>query len=299
MDSSSASTFLMSPKVDFVFKLIFGDPRHKENTIALLTAILGLTREELADLEIINSELLREFQEDRKGVLDVRIQLRDGRQIDVEIQILPTGPMPERSLFYWAKMYAGQIKAGDSYHKLKKCITINIVDFDCIPGHRLHTCFHLAEDTTGHRLSDVLEVHFLELPSLREAILSGNTQDPLVQWMLFVDGESQEVIKMLAQDNKDIRQAYTLLEVISQDKIKRMAYEARQAELMDQRSRMISAEMKGREEGEELGIKKGEENLLKAMLARGISVDDVARMTGADRKLLQKLASQADIPQTN
>ena len=45
---------------------------------------------------------------------------------------------------------------------------------------------------------------------------------------------------MLAQDNKDIGQAYTLLEVISQDKIKRMAYEARQAELMDQRSRMIS-----------------------------------------------------------
>jgi predicted transposase/invertase (TIGR01784 family) len=105
--------------------------------------------------------------------------------------------------------------------------------------------------------------------------------------MLFVDGESQEVIKMLAQDNKDIRQAYTLLEVISQDKIKRMAYEARQAELMDQRSRMISAEMKGREEGRE----EGEVNLLKAMLDRGISADDVARMTGADRKLLQKLAS--------
>jgi hypothetical protein len=34
---------------------------------------------------------------------------------------------------------------------------------------------------------------------------------------------------MLAQDNKDIRQAYTLLQVISQDKVKRMAYEARQA----------------------------------------------------------------------
>jgi len=82
-----------------------------------------------------------------------------------------------------------------------------------------------------------------------------------------------------------------------------MAYEARQAELMDQRSRMISAEMKGREEGreegEEIGIKKGEENLLKAMLDRGISADDVARMTGADRRLLQKLASQADIPQTH
>lgn len=166
---------LMQPKVDFVFKLIFGDPRHKENTIALLSAILGLPKEELADLEIINSELFREFKEDKKGVLDVRIQLRDGRQIDVEVQILPTGPMPERTLFYWAKMYAGQIKAGDSYHKLRKCITINIVDFHCTPDQRLHSSFHLTEDTTGHRLTDVLEVHFLELPRLREAIATGFT----------------------------------------------------------------------------------------------------------------------------
>ena len=199
---------------------------------------------------------------------------------------LPIGPMPERSLFYWASMYAGQIKAGNSYHKLKKCITFNIVDFHCTPDQRLHSCFHLTEDTTGHRLTDVLEVHFLELPMLRDAILSGKTEDPLVQWMLFVDGESQEVIKMLAQDNKDIRQAYTLLEVISQDKIKRMAYEARQAEIMDQRSRMISAEMKGREEGEE--------NLLKAMLSRGVSVEDVARMTGREVEVLRRLARQTD-----
>jgi predicted transposase/invertase (TIGR01784 family) len=282
---------LMQPKVDYVFKLIFGDPRHKENTVALLSAILGLPREEMAELEIINSELLREFQEDKKGILDVRIQLRDGRQIDVEVQILPTGPMPERTLFYWARMYAGQIKAGDSYHQLKKCITINIVDFHCTPDQRLHSCFHLTEDTTGHRLTDVLEVHFLELPRLREAIAAGTPDHPLMQWMLFIDCESPEVIKMLAQDNKDIRQAYTLLEVISQDKIKRMAYEARQAELMDQRSRMISAEMKGREEGRE--------EVAKALLTRGMSVDDVAEVAGMNREQVAEMQTQMQTPPSN
>ncbi|GAB6057791.1 hypothetical protein [Desulfonatronum parangueonense] len=40
----------------------------------------------------------------------------------------------------------------------------------------------------------------------------------------------REVIKMLAHDNKDIRQAYNLLEIISMDKRKRMAYEARKAD---------------------------------------------------------------------
>ncbi|SDB33956.1 conserved hypothetical protein (putative transposase or invertase) [Desulfonatronum thiosulfatophilum] len=210
----------------------------------------------------------------------------------MEIQILPTDPMPERTMFYWAKMYAGQIKAGDSYQKLKKCVTINIVDFPCIPLQQLHSCFHLTDDATGHRLTDVLEVHFLELPRLREAILAGPETDPLTQWMLFIDGESQEVIKMLAHDNKDIRQAYNLLEVISKDKLKRMAYEAREAELMDQRSRILSAEMKGREEGrvegEEIGIRK----IVQAMFARGMSLDDVAAITGLDREQVAGLQGQ-------
>ena len=31
-----------------------------------------------------------------------------------------------------------------------------------------HSCYHLTEDRQGHRLTDVLEVHFLELPKLFE-----------------------------------------------------------------------------------------------------------------------------------
>jgi hypothetical protein len=70
----------------------------------------------------------------------------------------------QADLLLLAKMYTGQIKAGDSYLKLKQCVTINIVDFPCTPLNHLHTCHHLIEATSGHRLTDVLEVHFLELP---------------------------------------------------------------------------------------------------------------------------------------
>ena len=125
--------FLMSPKIDFVFKLIFGDEKNKELLIALLSAILRVPKEDFEGLEIVNSELLREFAEDKKGILDVRVKTKGGKQIDVEIQILPTEFMPERTLFYWSKMYTGQVKPGDTYRRLKKRITINIVNFKCIP----------------------------------------------------------------------------------------------------------------------------------------------------------------------
>ena len=90
------------------------------------------------------------------------------KYIDIEIQILPTDYMAERSLFYWSKMYTSQIASGDTYDKLKKCIAINILDFIRIPIDKIHNTFHLYEDETEHKLTDVLEIHYLELPKLKE-----------------------------------------------------------------------------------------------------------------------------------
>jgi predicted transposase/invertase (TIGR01784 family) len=142
--------FLMSPKVDFVFKLIFGDEKNKDLLIAFLSAVLGVPVGEFEGIEIINSELLREFAEDRKGILDVRAKTKQGKQIDIEIQILPTVFMPERTMFYWSKMYTSQVKPDDPYDMLQKCITINIVDFKCTPLKKLHSSYHLTEDETGY-----------------------------------------------------------------------------------------------------------------------------------------------------
>lgn len=85
----------------------------------LLATILRIPNDEFEGIELLNTELLREFKEDKKGILDVRAGLKTGVQIDIEIQILPTQFMPERTLFYWSKLYTTQIKSGDTYDKLK------------------------------------------------------------------------------------------------------------------------------------------------------------------------------------
>ncbi len=92
---------------------------------------------------------------------------------------------------------------------------------------------------------------------------------------------------MLAQKNQDIGRAFDLLQIISQDQNKRMAYEARQAEIMDQRTRIFEAKRQGEEigikKGEEIGVKKGAEEktvlLAQRMLTRGMPIDEVAAIT--------------------
>ena len=94
--------------------------------IELLSVILKIDKTEFNDIKLINTELGREFAEDKKGILDVRARMSDGKEIDIEIKLSHTKYMAERTLYYWSKMYTSQIKSGDSYRKLKKCITINI-----------------------------------------------------------------------------------------------------------------------------------------------------------------------------
>jgi len=264
--------FIMSPKYDFVFKYIFGNEQHKDLLIALLSDVLGVPEEEFAGIEIINSELLKQFKEDKKGILDVRVKTKIGGQIDVEIQILPTEYMAERTIFYWSKMYTSQIQPGETYDKLKKCVTINIVDFECTPLKKLYSCYHLTEDETGDKLTDLVEIRFLEIPKLFDKDIERNENDPIVQWMEFLDGKSKGVMELLAEKNKDIKKAYDLLKIISKDEKAKMLYEARQAEISDQLTRIKSAEEKGEN-------RKAIENAIN-FLKLGVSEEIVAKGTG-------------------
>ncbi|MFZ3132045.1 MAG: PD-(D/E)XK nuclease family transposase [Desulfosporosinus sp.] len=98
-------------------------------------------------------------------------------------------------------------------------------------------------------MTDILEVHFLEMPKLVDPEILRDENDPVVEWMEFIDAKSKGVIEMLAEKNQDIKKAYDILQIMSKDKKARMLYEAREAERRDQISWMKSAKDEGRAEG--------------------------------------------------
>lgn len=101
--------------------------------------------------------------------------------------------------------------------------------------------------------------------------------DPIVEWMEFLDAKSQGVIEMLAEKNKDIKKAYELLQIISKDEKARMRYEAREAELRDQLTRIKTAK---REEKAEVA---------KNLLDMGMEVTNVAKATGLPEEEVKML----------
>ena len=140
--------------------------------------------------------------------------------------------------------------------------------------------------------------HKERLISLLCAILNlPGEVDPALNWMRFLAARTKGEMEMHAKNDDEIKEAYDYLQVISKDREKRMVYEARQAWLMDQRTReKIAREegiQKGIQEGIQEGMQKGIEkeklNTAKNLLSLGMSIVDIAKVTGLKVEEIEKL----------
>lgn len=232
---------------------------------------------------IDNKELTRELISDKTAILDVRAKTEDGTQIDIEVQLTNQHNMDKRTLFYWGKLFNENISKGEDYRNLKKVITINILDFDYINLDKFHTKFHLWEDEIkDYMLTDLVEIHFLELPKFNNLEEKNLKEDRLQRWLTFFNSDiSEEKLKELMEMDKDIKRAEERLEYLSSDKETIDIYKAREKSLHE-RANMISSAM---EEGEN---KKALE-IIKNSLMQGLSVDIISKITGKTVDEIEKI----------
>lgn len=129
-DAERGDSFIMLPTVDFCFKELMKNPKVRKGFVA---AILGKSPETVRRTTVIETELRRESEDDKLGILDVLVELEDGTRMNMEMQVPYFEYWANRVLFYVSKIYTGQIQKGDDYDKLQKCIHVSILDFIHFP----------------------------------------------------------------------------------------------------------------------------------------------------------------------
>lgn len=207
--------------------------------------------------------------------------------------------MEKRTLFYWAEMYYHQIPKGSNYNSLKKCVTINILNYSFLPNDRYHNVFHLREDHTNITLIDDIEIHVIELSKLEQQSVPIK-QGGLVNWLLFLKGIDKSNWEVLTMNEPMLKKAMDTLEFLSQDAMARMAYDARMKALSDEKTRLEGAReealAQGLKQGIEQGIEQGKSEerrqLALKLLKLGTSPSVVAQATGFSLEQLEKLQSQ-------
>lgn len=277
MKTKAKDNFLMSPKVDYCFKELLAYSEIRKGFIA---AILNKDPEEIAETTLMPTILSKDTEDGKYGILDVRVRMKNGSQMDLEMQVAPFEFWNNRVIFYLSKMYAEQVKEGDKYKNLKPCLQVSILNFNLF--HEDRTCFReiaFCDLTTKQKYTDLLEIYVLELKKLPPE----QKEEPLIiKWMRFLAAESREDFEKMAGEDNYINEAYEVLQKLSADERKRLEYEARQKAIRDYDSQMSSS----REEG----IRIGEDRLnhLYEKLMRDHRSDDLVKAI-SDKVYREKL----------
>jgi predicted transposase/invertase (TIGR01784 family) len=131
-------------------------------------------------------------------------------------------------------------------------------------------------------LSDKKEIHTYELRKLPQA----DDQSRGYEWMRFIAAEQKEEFEMLAQNNTNIRQAYTELQRLSLNGENRALYEDRINALRDENWRINSAQRQGRES-------KAIETAKQALL-ENLPIPMIMRLTGLDENTINRLRDEGE-----
>lgn len=259
MSETFSDDFIMSPKVDFVFKELMSNPKVRKG---FLSAVLNIKDTDIKETILENTNLRVRHEDEKLSILDVRVLMNNNTEIDIEIQLAYYGTWSERSAFYLSKMLAEQEGINRIYSNIKKCIGINILDFKYTKDNKFYKSYHIREDKTNEIFTDILEWHIIELPKLPKE----NNGSSIYNWAKFIKTEKKEDLKMISKTDSYLDEAYKQLEIISQDKEKQIAYTSRLKSIMDYNTIMEERYEKGRQEGRQ--------ELLNQLIESGIKIPE-------------------------
>ena len=204
--------------------------------------------------------------------------------------------MLPRFLLYWAKMYSANLKVGEEYSKLRRTISIIIVDGE-LPEFKgikkAQTNWQIREEEYKNIiLTSYFEICIIELPKAIKEYKT-NKGNGALQWMMFLENpEDMEVTKIM-EENENIKEAKEELDRISQDDIlRRMAFKA-ELERMDHAQLMYEAKRdgkaEGRVEGKTEGAKEEKVQIAKNLLKLNVKIETIIEATGLTKEEIEKI----------
>ena len=248
----------INPKVDFAFKKLFGSEENKDILISFINAILS-EDEQIKDIELKNPYNIANYKENKMSILDIKAVDENGTWYDIEMQIAEQVFYEKRAFYYWAKVYSDQLESGYNYDKLRKTISINILDFDYLDEEDFHNVYKVYNEKSKKELSTVFEMHFVELNKFNKDFKDVKTA--LERWVTFLNRAyelEKNKMPLELESDESIKKAVEKLEIMSLDREERELYEGELKRIRDYIAEMKTAEIRGREKGEKIGKEIGE-----------------------------------------
>jgi predicted transposase/invertase (TIGR01784 family) len=278
----------IDPRIDVAFKKIFGVEENKDLLISLINSIVG-EEDQVSEVSLLNPYNPKNFKKEKLSILDIKARNQEGKRFNIEIQISDEADYDKRALYYWAKLYTEQLKAGEDYSDLSKAIGIHILNFTSIPEvEKYHNVFDIREKESGLVYFKDLELHTIELKKfsdnakeeLSDIVLK--VKNTLDMWVAFLTRHDLLEVKSLPKglDDTNLKKAITVLEVMNFTAEEREAYENHLKWLMIEANTLKKAEARAKAEGLAEGKAEEKEEIALNLLKKGLSDALISSATG-------------------
>jgi predicted transposase/invertase (TIGR01784 family) len=139
----------------------------------------------------------------------------------------------------------------------------------------------MREDETHELLTDLEEIHFLELPKMQKF----SKQSPITWWLEYLKNPHSKAVEKIGEFEPVIKEAVKMFDVITSDKQTQELLRMREKGERDFNSAMKSSEIRGIVKGRAERIEK----TALSMLADGMSVSNISKYTGLSISEIQSL----------
>ena len=281
---------ILSPKLDVVFQILFGEVGSEQITKDLLSTVLDETIETVNLNE--NIVLREELPNDKMGIVDVLAKINGNEFCNIEMQLVDKKNIIKRLLFYWSKQYRKGIKSGEDYKELKRTIVVLIADFELesIKELEFHSIWQIIEKKRRKLvLTDDLELHIIEMPKMYRNKTEGK-EGKLKEWLEFLENPESKEVENYMEQNKNMKEAKEKLDTMSEDaKIRRIA-ELREKAILDEKEAEYTGYCKGKEDGRAEGKNEAIKTIAKSMKEEGIDIEKIMRVTKLSREEIEMLS---------
>ncbi len=275
----------INPKIDLVFKKIFGTEENKDLLKSLINSVLP-ENQKITTITIKNPYNEIDFIGDRLSVVDIKATDDKDRWYNIELQIREQSYFGRRSLFYWSELYGGQLFETDSFDKLNKTISINLLDFRYFPDDRYVRRYCLKDFDTNETYPemDYIDMYYVELKKFDGELQ--HIKNALDRWITFLNkaGEFEKDKLPKELSAPEINRAMETLERINLNKKEREYYEERKKFLRDEYAADKTVE-------EKIKLEKNFENAQNGILA-GFSNEIIKAITKLSDEQIDKLRNE-------
>ena len=272
--------------------------RQKANFGVLEGFLTVFLNEPIKIVDILESEGNQQQSNDKFNRVDIKAKNSKGEIIIVEIQNTSELYYLERVLYGVAKAITEHINLGNTYKEVKKVYSISILYFDLGKGSDyiyvgqnnfvgLHTQDHLVistkeKDTIVRKSpSEIFPTYIL----VRVNEFNKVAKTPLEEWVEYL---KNGVISPETQA-PGLQEAREKLKYYSMSDAERYAYDEHINAIMIQNDVLGNARLEGMEEGRAEGRTEEKNNIARKMLANGLSIEQIALITGLTEQEIKGL----------